>query len=190
MTPTDRMPPIAFAEMTARQRAAVADFKLTRNTSEFDGPFIPLLRSPELLGRVHVVGQYLRFRSALPRRLSELAILITARHWGQQFEWDVHSTDATAVGVSSTIIDAVAEGRRPPGMAEDEAALHDFCQELLHNRRVSDPTYARGVELFGEQGVIDTVGLLGYYSLLGMVLNTARTPLREGRREKLERFPG
>ncbi len=190
MTLADRMPPIAFADMTAEQRAAVVDFKQTRNTSSFEGPFIPLLRSPELLGRVQVVGQYLRYRSALPRRLSELAILVTARHWGQQFEWHVHSADAAAVGLSSTIIEAIAEGRRPPDMDEDEAALYDFCQELLHNRSVSDPTYARGVERFGEQGVIDTVGLLGYYSLLAMVLNTARTPIREGMRETLERFHG
>ena len=116
MTLADRMPPIAFADMTAEQRAAVVDFKQTRNTSSFEGPFIPLLRSPELLGRVQVVGQYLRYRSALPRRLSELAILVTARHWGQQFEWHVHSADAAAVGLSSTIIEAIAEGRRPPDM--------------------------------------------------------------------------
>ena len=189
MDTQDRMPPIPDAEMTAAQRAAVADFKQTRNTTTFEGPFVPLLRSPELLQRAQRVGEYLRYHSALPPRLSELVILIAARHWCQQFEWSIHAANAATAGLAPGVIDAIADGRRPGDMLDDEAALHDFCLELLRNRCVSDTTYARAVALFEEQGVIDTVGILGYYSLLAMVMNTARTPLRDGMEPALERFP-
>ena len=189
MAPPNRMPPIPDAEMTAAQRAAVADFKQTRNTSAFEGPFVPLLRSPELLRRAQRVGEYLRYHSALPPRLSEMAILIAARHWCQQFEWSIHSANATTAGLAPGVIEAIAEGRRPVDMAEDEAALHDFCLELLRHQCVSDTTYAQAVARFEEQGVIDLVGILGYYSLLAMVMNTAQTPLPDGMEPALERFP-
>jgi len=125
----------------------------------------------------------------LPPRLSEMVILIAARHWCQQFEWGIHSANAATAGLASGVIEAIAEGRRPVDMVDDEAALHDFCLELLGNRCVSDTTYARAVALFEEQGIVDTVGILGYYSLLAMVMNTARTPLRDGMEPPLERFP-
>ena len=185
----DRMPPIPEAEMTEAQAAAVADFKQTRNTPHVRGPFVPLLRSPALLRRTQRVGEYLRFHSALPPRLSEMAILVAARHWCQQYEWTIHSALALEAGLAAGVIDAIAEGRRPVEMADDEAALHDFCLELLRHQCVSDTTYARALALFEERGVIDTVGILGYYSLLAMVMNTARTPLRDGMEPALERFP-
>ncbi|MDA1092399.1 MAG: carboxymuconolactone decarboxylase family protein [Acidobacteria bacterium] len=189
MNATDRMPPIADADMTAEQRQAVADYASTRNTTVFEGPFVPLLRSPELLDRVQRVGEYLRYRNALPRRLSELAILTAARHWSQPFEWNIHAVDAATAGLASDVIDAIAEGRRPETLADDEAVVYDFSLELLHNRSVSDPTYDRAIALAGEQGVIDLVGILGYYSLLAMVMNTARTPLRDDMTMRLEPFP-
>ena len=185
----NRMPPIAEAEMTEAQAAAVADFKQTRNTPHVRGPFVPLLRRPELLRRTQRVGEYLRFHSGLPPRLSEMAILVTARHWCQQYEWTIHSALALEAGLAEGVIDAIAEGRRPVEMADDEAALHDFCLELLRHQCVSDTTYARALALFDERGVIDTVGILGYYSLLAMVMNTARTPLREGMVPALRQFP-
>ncbi|MDP6579268.1 MAG: carboxymuconolactone decarboxylase family protein [Vicinamibacterales bacterium] len=175
--------------MTKEQAAAVADFKATRNTTEFEGPFVPLLRSPELLRRAQRVGEYVRYHCALPSRLSEMAILIAARHWCQQYEWNVHAATATEAGLTAAVIDAIAEGRRPTDMAEDETALHDFCLELLRNQCVSDATYARAVALFDEQGVIDAIGILGYYQLLAMVMNTARTPLGAGMVSALERLP-
>ena len=189
VNPTDRMPPISDADMTTEQRQAVAGYAAPRNTSVFEGPFVPLLRSPELLDRVQRVGEYLRYRNALPRRLSELAILIAARHWSQQFEWNIHTADATTAGLADLIITAIAEGRRPSPLEEDEAAVYDFCLELLHNKSVSDATYGRALALAGDQGVIDLVGLLGYYSLLAMVMNTARTPIRDDMTPTLERFP-
>ena len=189
MDTQDRMPPIPDSKMTEAQTAAVAEFKRTRHTDRFNGPFVPLLRSPELLRRTQQVGEYLRFHSALPPRLSEMAILVAARHWCQQYEWTIHSAIAREAGLARAVIEAIAEGRRPPGMADDEAALCDFCLELLRNQSVSDPTYEQAVALFGQKGVIDLVGILGYYSLLAMVMNTARTPLSEGMESPLRAFP-
>ena len=189
MTRPDRMPPIPDAAMTPRQRDAVADFERTRAGARLEGPFVPLLRSPDLLRRVQQVGAYLRYRSAVPPRLREMVILIAARRWCQQFEWNVHAADAGAAGLPAAVIDAIAEGRRPPGMADDESALHDFCLELLHNQSVSDAAYAGALARVGEAGVIDVVGLLGYYSLLAMVMNTARTALRDDMSAVLDRFP-
>jgi 4-carboxymuconolactone decarboxylase len=171
----DRMPPIPADKMTAAQKQAVADFKTARG-ADLSGPFVPLLRSPEVMSRARAMGDYLRYKSVLPPRLSEFVILIVARHWSQQYEWSTHDSIALKAGVSAEIVKAIAEGRRPERMAEDQTILYDFCDELHRNQSVSDATYARAVAKFGEQGVIDTVGIVGYYSLLAIVLNTARTP--------------
>ena len=185
----DRMPAIADSQMTEAQREGVEEFKAARDTTGFGGPFVPLLRSPEILSRARNVGDYVRFNSALPPRLSEFVILITARHWTQQYEWTAHAPIAERAGLRPEIISAVADGRRPDRMADDEATVYDFCMELLRTHGVSDPTYARAVSLFEEKGVIDTIGIRGYYSLLAMVMNTARTPLRDGVSPPLKAFP-
>ena len=188
-TAQDRMPPIPEDQMTDAQRAAVEEFKTARDTTRVGGPFVPLLRSPEMLSRARNVGDYVRFNSVLPPRLSEFVILITARHWTQQYEWSAHAAIAERAGLSPEIIAAVADGRRPKAMADDETTVYDFCTELLRTHGVSDPTYASAVSLFEEKGVIDTIGIIGYYSLLAMVMNTARTPLREGVSPALPTFP-
>ena len=185
----DRMPPIPEDQMTPEQKAAVDEFKAVRNTNRFGGPFVPLLRSPEMMRRARNVGDYVRYRSALPPRLSEFVILLTARHWTQNYEWYAHAPIAEREGLDAAIIEAVADGRRPAGMAEDEAAVYDFCQELLRTQGISDPTYARMLAHVGEKAVIDTIGILGYYQLLAMVMNTARTPLPEGVEPGLPSFP-
>ena len=188
-TAQNRMPPLSEDQMTPEQRAAVEEFKTARNTSRFGGPFAVLLRSPEMMNRARNVGDYVRFRSALPPRLSEFVILLTARHWTQNYEWYVHAPIAEREGLDAAVIEAVADGRRPAELAGDEAAVYDFCMELLRNHEVSDPTYARMVEHLGENGVIDTIGILGYYQLLAMAMNTARTPLPEGVEPGLQSFP-
>jgi 4-carboxymuconolactone decarboxylase len=172
----DRLPPIPPAQMTDAQSKAAAEFTVIRNGAGLSGPFFPLLRSPELMVRASALGEYLRYRSALPPRLSEFVILLTAREWDQQYEWNAHYGLALKAGVSAEMAGAIADGRRPAGMAADHEALYDFCDELLRTKAVSDKTYQRAVALFGEQGVVDTVGIVGYYSMLAMVLNTARTP--------------
>jgi 4-carboxymuconolactone decarboxylase len=184
----DRMPPIPVEKMTEAQRKAAAQFAEIRG-SEIFGPYLPLLRSPELMLSAQTMGEYLRYRSALPRALNELAILITARQWTQQFEWSIHHQEAIRAGLRPDIADAIAEGRRPESMSGDEKIVHDFCTELHHNRCVSDQTYARAVARFGEQGTIDMIGVAGYYTLLAMVLNTACTPLPPGTPPPLAPLP-
>ncbi len=175
----DRMPPIAADKLTEAQKKAIDEFKTARST-DISGPFVPLLRSPEVLSRARALSDYLRFRSALPPRLSEFVILLTARSWTQNYEWNAHAPLARQAGLSAGVIAAIAEGRRPEGMTDDEDILFTFCEELRRNQSVSDATYARMAGRFGERGVIDTVGLVGYYTMIAMVLNTARTPLPAG----------
>ena len=184
----DRMPPIPAAQLTEAQKKAIEEFKTARKT-EVSGPFVPLLRSPEVMNRARAMGDYLRFRSSLPPRLSEFVILVTARQWTQQYEWNAHEPLARQGGLNGEVIKAIAEGRRPDRMADDEDALYSLCEELRRNQSVSDATYARAVKAVGEQGVIDTIGLMGYYSLLAMVMNTARTPLAETVKPPLAAFP-
>jgi 4-carboxymuconolactone decarboxylase len=171
----DRLPSIPADKMTDAQKKAVEEFKTARG-ADVTGPFLPLLRSPELMTRARAMGDYLRYKSALPPRLSEFVILLTAREWTQQYEWNAHYQIALKAGVSPQVAQAIAEGRRPSGMTVEEAILYDFCRELHQDKSVSDATYAKALAKFGEQGVIDTIGINGYYTLLAMVLNTARTP--------------
>ncbi|HEX8029650.1 MAG TPA: substrate-binding domain-containing protein [Vicinamibacterales bacterium] len=178
--PPDRLPPIASSQLTPAQREAINAFKAARGTDDVSGPFQPLLRSPELMTRTRAMGDYLRFKSALPPRLSEFVILLTARAWTQQYEWNAHYQIALQAGVKPEVANAIAEGRRPANLSSDEAILYDFCQELHRDKSISDATYARALRAFGEQGVVDTIGISGYYTLLAMVLNTARTPAGEG----------
>jgi 4-carboxymuconolactone decarboxylase len=184
----DRMPPIDPERLTEAQKQAVAEFGAARHVPP-SGPFVPLLRSPEVMNRARAMGDYLRYNSVLPPRLSELAILIAARQWTQNYEWDAHAALAARGGLSAEIIEAIAAGRRPDRMADDEDSLYRLCTELHQNRSVSDPTYARALALFGEQGIIDIVGISGYYTLLAMVLNTARTPVPDGHTPALTPFP-
>ncbi len=182
----NRMPPIPDEEMTEAQKEAVEEFRSARG--EPRGPWSVILRSPELLNRLRGVSDYLRFNSSLPPRLSEFVILLTAREWTQNYEWAAHHRLAMEGGLSPDIASAVADGRRPEGMADDEAALYDFCTALHRDGRVSDAAYARALDEFGEQGIVEMVGLSGYYTLIAMVLNTARIPLAADATPALEPF--
>ena len=148
-----------------------------------------MLHSPEVMLRAKAMGDYLRFRNVLPKRVSEMVILITAREWTQQYEWSYHYTFAMEAGLAKAVADAIADGRRPDRLAEDEAAAYDFSMELHRRKSVSDATYARALKLFGERGVIDLTGISGYYSFLAMMMNVARTPADDGDVKPLERFP-
>jgi 4-carboxymuconolactone decarboxylase len=184
----DRMPEIPTGKLTETQKKAVDEFVAGRGTPPV-GPFIPLLRSPEVMLRAKAMGDYLRFKSAIPPRLSEFAILITAREWTQQYEWGVHSPIALKAGLSTEIVKAIAQGTRPARMSEDEAIVYAFCNELYHNKSVSDATYTQALAKFGEQGIIDLVGINGYYTFLGMVMNVARTPPQKDSEPALVAFP-
>src|SRR5471030_665356 len=179
VTAQDRMPPIPADRMTEAQRAAVAEFKAARSV-DISGPFVPLLRSPEVMSRARAMGDYLRYKSSLPPRLSEFVILMTARRWTQQYEWNAHQPLALQGGLRADIVKAVAAGRRPDAMGEDEDAVYTLWDELQRNQSASDATYARAVGKVGEQGVIDVLGITWYYTMLAMVMNTTRTPLPPG----------
>lgn len=175
----DRLPPIPAEKQTPEQKKASEAFRANRKQDVF-GPFVPLLRSPEVMLRAMAMGDYLRYRTVFPVKLNEFIILITARHFTQQYEWYVHYPIALKEGLGRETADAIADGRRPSGMAADEELIYDFCTELLRNHSVSDATYARSVARWGEQGTIEMVGVVAYYTFQSMVLNTARTPVPPG----------
>src|SRR5712691_8706805 len=150
----DRMPPIPADKLTDAQKKAIAEFKAARS-ADISGPFVPLLRSPEVMSRARAMGDYLRYKSALPPRLSEFVILMTARRWTQQYEWNAHQPLALQGGLKADIVTAIADGRRPDQMADDEDVVYTLWEEVQRNQKVSDATYARAVAKVGEQGVID-----------------------------------
>jgi 4-carboxymuconolactone decarboxylase len=139
--------------------------------------------------RLQRLGEYLRYDSALDPRLREMVILLTAREWTQEYEWYVHYPIALQAGLKRDIIEAIADGRRPPGFTEDEGLVYDFFQELQRHKSVSDATYRRAVDATSEQAVIDLVGTIGYYTTLAMIMNVARTPLPEGKQPALSQLP-
>jgi 4-carboxymuconolactone decarboxylase len=138
------------------------------------------LRSPEVGNLAQRVGEHVRFRSSLPPRLNEMAILMTARWWSAQYEWYAHKPLAQKAGLSDAVIDALQAGKRPSPMQPDEAALYDFCAELRERRRVSDRTFAAAISSFGEQGVMDLIANMGYYDMVSMALNVDGYPLPDG----------
>jgi 4-carboxymuconolactone decarboxylase len=186
----DRMPPIPADKQTAAQKKAIVDYKDLRKADLTGPPWTVLLRVPDLI--VPSLALRLHNQTAdnpLGQKLTEFAILIAAREWTNNFEWNAHARLATAAGLSVAIISAVADGRRPERLAEDEEILWDFCNELLHNKSVSDPTYARALAKFGEAGVVEAASLEGYYTHLSMVMNTARSPLPANVKPPLVLFP-
>lgn len=186
--PPERLPRIPPEQWTDEQKK-VAAVIAAGPRGEVRGPFLALLRSPGLAHAVQQVGEYLRFQCPLDRRVAEMATLMAARHWTQQYEWQSHYKHAMKAGLNPAIAQAIAEGRRPAGMAADEEALHDLLSEVLHNKSVSDATYARAVGAFGEQGVIELIAVAGYYAMLAMILNVARKALPAGQEPMLPWFP-
>ncbi|HYT06205.1 MAG TPA: hypothetical protein VEL77_01010 [Rugosimonospora sp.] len=186
----DRMPPIPKDKMTEAQKRAFDEVTSgPRGAGGAEGPFVPLLRSPEFMSVLQKTGEYVRFHNSIGPKLTEFVILLTARQWTQQYEYDVHQVNGLKAGVKQETISAITEGRRPTGMAADEEIVYDFCTELRQNQSVSDATYARAVSKFGEQGVIDMTGLVGYYTTLAMIMNVARSPLADGKKAPLAPFP-
>jgi len=186
----DRLPPIPGDKQTAAQKKAIADYKDLRKADLTGPPWTVLLRVPDLV--VPSLQMRLHNQTAnnpLGAKLTEFAILIAAREWTNNFEWNAHARAAATAGLNAAIIAAVADGRRPERMAEDEEIVWDFCNELLHNKSVSDPTYARALAKFGEAGAVELASLEGYYTYLSMVMNTARSPLPANVKPPLASFP-
>jgi 4-carboxymuconolactone decarboxylase len=150
------------------------------------GPFNAYLRSPDLGDRLQKVGEYIRFNTSLPLRLNEFAILITARHWTAQYEWYAHLPLALKAGLDPKIAADLAINKRPANMQDDEAAVYDFCTQLHRTKKVNDIAYKRAVALFGEKGVMDLIGVTGYYTIASMTLNVAEVPVPAGQKNPLE----
>jgi 4-carboxymuconolactone decarboxylase len=182
----DRFKPLAYEQLTPQQKTMIDHLLAGDRGGSTEGPFNVFLRSPEMGDTAQQLGAQIRFHSSLPRRLNEMAILVSARFWGAQYEWYAHHRNATQAGLSETIIDAIANGKRPAGMQADEEAVYNFCHEMLTNRQVSDATYQAAVSKFGERGAVDMVGVMGYYALVSMALNLDRYPLPEGAKPELK----
>jgi 4-carboxymuconolactone decarboxylase len=186
----ERMPPVPVEKMTDAQKKAVADYKTLRGVDMTAPPWTVLLRVPaHIVPALQIRLHYLN-SSALPARLTEFAILIAARRWTNNWEWNAHSTAAAAAGLKPDVMAAVAEGRRPDRMADDEAVVYDFSLELQDNQSVSDATYARALEKFGEPGIVEMASIQGYYTYLAMVMSAARVTTQPDAKPALERFPG
>ena len=184
----DRLPTIAPAQYNDEQKQAAAEFLTARKVPVF-GPFEPLMHSPQVMSQARSMGDYLRYKSALGNTLSELVILVTAREWTQDYEWHVHHPIALKAGIKPEVADAIAEGRRPAGMSEDEEIVYDYTTELARTKQVSNKTFERAKARFGAKGVVDLTGIAGYYTLLAMQLNAAQYQIpKDGK--KLPRLPG
>ncbi len=175
-----RFPLLTPETMTDEQRAVADAIQSGPRGAGLRGPFNALLRSPPLCDLVQRVGAYVRFSSSIPAALNELAICMAGRKWGAQYEFYAHRRLAIEAGLSPAILDAIAVGRRPADMTEDETTVYEFVTDLLGTGAVSDPRYNAVKDRFGERGVMDLVGAVGYYSLVSMVLNVAQVPLPEG----------
>jgi 4-carboxymuconolactone decarboxylase len=153
--PTRLSPPAPATYSEAQQKAA-AEFSALRKEPPF-GPFGIMLHSPEVMTNAQRLGEYLRYHSSMGQKLSELAVLITARAWSQDYEWFLHRPIAEKAGVAPAIADAIRDGKRPKNMSEDEELVYDFSTGLHHNKGVPDEIYNRARERFGAQGVIDLI---------------------------------
>jgi 4-carboxymuconolactone decarboxylase len=171
----ERMPMIPTDKLTEAQKKTVAGMQW--GSFVVGGPFIALLREPKLAEQAVAMATYFRNEGVLGPKLTEFVILLVGRDWTQQFEWTAHYSRALKSGLKQETINAIAEGRRPAGMPEDEEIVYNFWTELNQNKSVSDATYARAVAKFGEGGVVSITALNGYYTMLAMVLNVSRPPI-------------
>jgi 4-carboxymuconolactone decarboxylase len=185
----ERFTPLTPEQMTPAQQRMVAGIAAGPRGGDLRGPFKALLRSPELGDRIQRVGAYIRFESSIPPALNEMAILLAGRHWNAQFEFYAHRQLGLKAGMRPAIADAIALGERPEPMDADETIVWEFADELLRTTEVSDATFAAVVGRFGEQGVLDLIGAIGYYSMVSMILNVDRVQLPPGEPLPLEPLP-
>src|SRR5262245_57151968 len=181
----DRFKPLTYDEMTPAQKTMI-EHVLAGPRGSTDGPFNVQLRSPEMGDLGQQFGAATRFATTVPRKLYELAIIITARHWTAQFEWSAHRRGAIQAGIAPATADAIAQGRRPAAMPPDETAVYNFATELLETKQVTDPTFAATKNLLGERGVVELINVMGWYGLVSMYLNVDRYPLPDGTTAELK----
>jgi 4-carboxymuconolactone decarboxylase len=172
----ERFPRLTPDAMTPQQREVAAEIAAGPR-GEVRGPFLALLHNPELARRVQSLGEYLRFRSKLPPRLIELAVLQTARRWNCQHEWVMHSKLALEAGLDKKVVEAIAINREPSNLSEEEKAVYAFCREVHASGHAGDAAFDAIRERFGLDGALELIALNGYYTLMAMLLNTAGLPL-------------
>lgn len=175
----DRFKPLDLKKLDPAQESMVRDI-LAGPRGSLNGPFNILLRSPELGNRLQAVGEYLRFKTSLPHAINEFAIVTVAREWTAQYEFFAHKKLALVAGVKENVVDDIAAGRTPTEMTPDQQAVWNFIKELDSNHRVSDSTFANVKQRFGERGIVDLIGLAGYYHTMSMLMNVDRYPMPSG----------
>jgi 4-carboxymuconolactone decarboxylase len=183
----ERLPTIPPAQYSAEQKQAAAEFEAARKLPVF-GPFEPMMYSPIVMSQARAMGDYLRYKSAIGNTLSELAILLTAREWTQDYEWSVHYPIALKAGIRPEVADAIAEGHPPKALSADEQIVYDYVMELLKSKQVSTATFERAKARLGAKGIVDMTGIVGYYTFLAMQLNAAQYPSAKDAK-KLSRLP-
>ena len=172
----ERFSELRLDQLTPEQQQMAVHLKTPpRNSALNGGPFNAYARSPGLGLLLLQVSDYVRFNSSLPPRLSEFAIMIAARQWSQPYEWRAHYPLAIKGGLDRQILVDLGAGSRPQGMKEDEAALYDFCTELYRDKNVSDATFKAALAKFGERGIMDLIGIIGYYDIASMALIVQKT---------------
>ena len=181
----DRFKPLKWDEMTPEQKTMM-EHLVAGERRGAGGPFNVLLRSPEMGDLAQQFGASMRFHSSLPRKLNEMAIIITARHWTAQYEWNAHRAAAAQAGLNEAIIQSIAAGKRPASLDADETVIYNFATELLTTKQVGDATFKAVKDKFGEKGVVDLIGVMGYYQLVSMLLNVDRYPLPAGAKPELQ----
>jgi 4-carboxymuconolactone decarboxylase len=175
----NRFKPLSYAELTPEQRA-FADKEIAGGRKPQTGPFNIYLRSPETAELTRPLSDYLRFKAPTPRKLKEIAIMLTARYWGGQYVWYSHRQQALDAGLSPAFIAAMAAGERPVNMSPDEATVFDFTTQLLTTRQVSDANFKAITALVGERGLVELVALMGQYTGLTMLFVVDRYPVPTG----------
>lgn len=177
--PSPRLTIPAENDLTPKQRDLLADIRKTRGSGPLGGPFAVFLQAPEYGDLAQKLGAFCRYSTSVPPALSEFTILVIARFWRSQYEFWVHAPIAEKAGVTSATIEALRRGREPR-LTREQRAIYDFIAELHKTKRVSNRTYARTHALFGDAGMVEFVGILGYYTLVAMTLNAFRVPLPDG----------
>ncbi len=172
--------PLPTPETMTPEQRRVYDTVVSGPRGVLRGPLLAALHRPELADKWQQFGELLRYRTSLPPRLSELAILVTARRWNCQVEWYLHEQVARKIGMPDAIIAALSRGERPAEAEEDDYAVHDFCVELHETRTVGEATYQRILQRWGTVGVVELTALIGYYTMVAMTLNVHEIPLPEG----------
>lgn len=174
--PVQRLPNIPADKLDAEQKKALDDYKAARGVALTQGPFMPMLYSPGAMSAARAAGDYFRFRPSIGVKLTEFIALLVAREWSADYEWSAHAGEAEKYDISPAMLADMRAARRPDGMSPDQALCWDFVSELSRNKQVSDKTYEQARARFGEKGVVDITGIVGYYTLLAMQLNVAKTP--------------